>query len=291
MSVRTSWRISIAISIAIAIAIVSCVILSAKRRVICVGGGYLIHMFGAYFGLTVTIFLTSNASRSHPDNTSCYSSDLFAMIGTLFLWICWPSFNAAVAAEGQHQSRAFINTFLSLTAATATSFVMSRFVGEQRFEMVHIQNSTLAGGVAMGAVADLNLYPAVVIGVGAIAGIVSVLGYRFLTPFMNNYLHCQVRCHSSQLQSTFIHSYILPLKRACDPNATPPIITSAAGYLRHPQSTRNAVDHSRVGRHLQYAGHQPARGRLAVPARNQPTWLSGCRHGRDTRYVIASQAL
>jgi ammonium transporter Rh len=166
-----------------------------------VGGGFYIHMFGCYFGLTVTLFLTSNNSRSHPDNTSCYSSDLFAMIGTLFLWVCWPSFNCAIAQEGAPQLRAYVNTFLSLTASTAATFVFSRLVGEQRFEMVHIQNSTLAGGVAMGIASDMDLYPATAIGVGFITGTISVLGYRFLTPFMNNYLHCQVcaRCATQLL--------------------------------------------------------------------------------------------
>ena len=46
---------------------------------------------------------------------------------------------------------------------------------------VHVQNATLAGGVAVGAVADAVLYPwgAVLIGLGS--GLVSVLGYRFLS--------------------------------------------------------------------------------------------------------------
>ena len=45
----------------------------------------------------------------------------------------------------------------------------------------HIQNATLAGGVAVGSVADMVIQPwgAILIGVGS--GIISVLGYRFLT--------------------------------------------------------------------------------------------------------------
>ena len=44
-----------------------------------------------------------------------------------------------------------------------------------------MQNATLAGGVAVGAVADTVLYPwgALLVGLGS--GIVSVLGYRFIT--------------------------------------------------------------------------------------------------------------
>lgn len=46
-----------------------------------------------------------------------YTSDVFAMIGTLFLWIYWPSFNS-VLADGTGQERAILNTYLSLAAAT-----------------------------------------------------------------------------------------------------------------------------------------------------------------------------
>ena len=41
-----------------------------------------------------------------------YTSDIFAMIGTLFLWIFWPSFNSALVDDGD-QERAIINTYLA----------------------------------------------------------------------------------------------------------------------------------------------------------------------------------
>ena len=46
---------------------------------------------------------------------------------------------------------------------------------------VHIQNATLAGGVAVGSCADLNILPLGAMIIGSIAGIVSVAGFKYLT--------------------------------------------------------------------------------------------------------------
>lgn len=51
------------------------------------------------------------------DEGASYNSDIFAMVGTLFLWLFWPSFNSALL-DGADQERAIINTYLSLAAAT-----------------------------------------------------------------------------------------------------------------------------------------------------------------------------
>lgn len=158
-----------------------------------VGGGMVIHVFGCYFGLAVTWFLTSRHTRGHEDNTSCYSSDIFALIGTIFLWIMWPSFNAAIAFSGAQRLNAIVNTFLSLCASVAASFVFSRLL-ENKFEVVHIQNATITGGVVMGVAAHLEMYPAGALGCGWLAGTVSVLGYVYLAPVLNNKFGIQDIC-------------------------------------------------------------------------------------------------
>lgn len=77
-----------------------------------------------------------------------YTSDTFAMIGTLFLWIFWPSFNSALV-DGPEQERAILHTYLSLAACTVTAIIVSALVSkDNKLEMAHIQNATLAGGVA-----------------------------------------------------------------------------------------------------------------------------------------------
>ena len=51
--------------------------------------------------------------------------------------------------------------------------------------MVHIQNATLAGGVAVGAVADMAIEPFGAMIIGTVAGILSTLGFQYLTPKLN----------------------------------------------------------------------------------------------------------
>lgn len=72
---------------------------------------------------------------------------------------------------------------ISLSFSLAvTTFVVSALVShENKLDMVHVQNSTLAGGVAVGTVCNLLLGAHGAVLIGIIAGTVSVLGYRYLT--------------------------------------------------------------------------------------------------------------
>ena len=79
---------------------------------------------------------------------SVYHSDLFAMIGTLFLFCFWPSFNAGVAASGDARLRAIVNTYISIASSVLMTYICScLFNKEKKLDMVHVQNATLAGGV------------------------------------------------------------------------------------------------------------------------------------------------
>ncbi|CAJ0568302.1 unnamed protein product, partial [Mesorhabditis spiculigera] len=64
----------------------------------------------------------------------------------------------------------------------------------RKFDMVTIANSTLAGGVAIGTIANVILEPVYAILIGFIAGIVSVLGYKFLTPFLTERIGLHDTC-------------------------------------------------------------------------------------------------
>jgi ammonium transporter Rh len=151
------------------------------------GGSIFVHTFGAYFGLGCSWAMTRNAPSEKDKkgkNGATKTSDMFAMIGTLFLWMFWPSFNGALAATEQ-QHRVVINTVLALTASCVMAFVAdSLFRKHNKFDMVSIQNATLAGGVAVGSSSDLVIDPWGALLVGAVAGFVSVYGYVFIQPVL-----------------------------------------------------------------------------------------------------------
>ncbi|XP_059163934.1 ammonium transporter Rh type A-like isoform X2 [Physella acuta] len=160
-----------------------------------IGESMFIHMFGAYFGLAVARVLYSSDVEKSSKEGSVYHSDIFAMIGTVFLWIFWPSFNGGFADDQQQKDRAYLNTFFSLCAATAVTFAISSLVDKEgKFNMVHVQNSTLAGGVAVGASAQMPMHPFGAMIFGSVAGLISVLGYRYLTPLMRKYLKIHDTC-------------------------------------------------------------------------------------------------
>lgn len=148
------------------------------------GGSMFVHAFGAYFGIAASWVLGKPCTDRH-DKSSTYWSDLTATIGTIFLWIYWPSFNSALA-PGNSQERVIINTVLALTGSAITTFLASLWLGNGKLSMDHFQNATLAGGVAVGSSADLVIGPHGAIIVGGVAGIVSVLGFRFISPFLQH---------------------------------------------------------------------------------------------------------
>lgn len=159
-----------------------------------VGGSMGIHAFGAYFGLAATLFLSQRGTGSeHIRNTSAYLNDVTSMIGTIFLWIFWPSFNAAVAFDGLRYV-AIVNTVVSLLGACITTFFMSALL-EGKLNMVHIQNATLAGGVAVGSSADLvGTSPGGALLIGTCAAILSVVGFTYISPALEKCIGLKDTC-------------------------------------------------------------------------------------------------
>ena len=73
-------------------------ILSEIFMVADIGGSMVIHTFGAFFGLSVALFYSCDAAIADKMKMGVgnYLSDLVSMIGTLFLFCYWPSFNGAM---------------------------------------------------------------------------------------------------------------------------------------------------------------------------------------------------
>jgi ammonium transporter Rh len=149
------------------------------------GGTYIDHMFGAYFGLACAWVL--GKPKSEPVGGQI--PDLFSLVGTLFLWIYWPSFVAgADAPNSVSQQNAIVATILALASSTVTAFICSSWLNEKsQFRAVDIQNATLAGGVSIGCVANMRIYPVGALVVGIVAGAVSTYGFNKIQPMLENW--------------------------------------------------------------------------------------------------------
>ncbi|XP_008071259.1 blood group Rh(CE) polypeptide isoform X1 [Carlito syrichta] len=149
-----------------------------------------IHVFAAYFGLMVAWCL----SRPLPKGTkekdkTATSPSLFAMLGTLFLWMFWPSFNSALLDNEKERKNAVFNTYYALAVSAVTATSVSALTHPQgKINMTHIHNAILAGGVAVGASCHLILWPFLAMVLGLVAGLISIGGAKCLPVCFNHVL-------------------------------------------------------------------------------------------------------
>lgn len=154
-------------------------------------GSVVIHAFGAYFGLGMSVVLTTMYQRSQPIESDA-TSDRFAMLGSVVLWLFWPSFATALVPLEQ-MPQTVVNTLLALSGATIATYFVSTLVNKGKTSMVDMANAALAGGVAIGSVCDI-VNPTGAFAIGLLAGSISVLGYRFLLPVLEARLKLYDTC-------------------------------------------------------------------------------------------------
>jgi ammonium transporter Rh len=142
-------------------------------------GSIIIHAFGAYFGLGLAVALTARKQREI-EIPSDATSNSFSMIGSMVLWLFWPSFCCAVVPPEQFAATA-VNTVLALCGATAATFIFSSMFNKGKVVIADMANAALAGGVAIGATCNIVSAP-LAFGIGAIAGALCVFGAAVVQP-------------------------------------------------------------------------------------------------------------
>ncbi len=148
------------------------------------GGSVVIHAFGAYFGLGVvanTYFKFKDKAGSEVDKTS----NQFCLIGSMILWIFWPSFTSALVAP-QEVPLTAINTVFALCGATLATYVFTRLI-RGKIEVEDIANAALAGGVAIGSTCNM-VTPGYAMLIGVAAGALSTAGYAILAPKVEKWI-------------------------------------------------------------------------------------------------------
>ena len=140
------------------------------------GGSIVIHAFGAIFGISAAIFLSTKKQREIPVQADA-TSDRFSLLGSMVLWVFWPSFCAALVPN-EAIPATVVNVFLALCGSTLATYIASVKI-RGKISPADIANAALAGGVAIGSTCDYaNHFEAMIIGI--IAGTISTIGFAIL---------------------------------------------------------------------------------------------------------------
>ncbi len=170
-------------------------ILIDNFKVFDIGGSMVIHTFGAFFGLSATFFYQPKAAIADVRGLgkSNYLSDLVSMVGTMFLFSFWPSFNGALG-QGASMHRAVINTYLAITSSVIASIIGAKMTHGGKLNMEIILNASLAGGVAVGSAADIIVMPFGAMLAGFVVGLVSSFGFAKLSGFLREKINLHDTC-------------------------------------------------------------------------------------------------
>ncbi len=159
------------------------------------GGSIVIHAFGALFGLGVAISMTTARDRGAAV-ASDFTSDRFSLLGSMVLWVFWPSFCAALVPAESVPATA-MNVIIALCGSTLLTYAAT-VVLRRGINAADIANATLAGGVAIGSTCDRVSLPVAFL-IGAVAGLASTFGFAVVQDRLQKGLRLVDTCGVSNL--------------------------------------------------------------------------------------------
>lgn len=159
------------------------------------GGSIIIHAFGALFGLGAAVSMTTLKDRD-VRIASDFVSDRFSLLGSMVLWVFWPSFCSALVVPELVPATA-MNVVMALCGSTLLTYFATVTL-RRGICAADIANATLAGGVAIGSTcASVSLLAAFAI--GAVAGLVSTFGFAVIQGRLQKRLRLVDTCGVSNL--------------------------------------------------------------------------------------------
>jgi ammonium transporter Rh len=144
--------------------------------VIDTGGSIVIHAFGAIFGVFAAVSLTTKQELQKPIEADA-TSDRYSMLGSMALWVFWPSFCAALVPQPQVPNTV-VNVIIALCGSTIATYLMTLAI-RKKISLADIANAALAGGVAIGSTCAIANHTQAGI-IGVMAGIISTVGFALI---------------------------------------------------------------------------------------------------------------
>ncbi|NOQ25044.1 MAG: ammonium transporter [Bacteroidales bacterium] len=140
------------------------------------GGSIVIHAYGALFGLAVALSMTTKEELEKPIEADA-TSDRYSILGSMVLWVFWPSFCAALVPV-EAIPHTVVNVFLALCGSTLITYVLSITI-RGKINIADIANAALAGGVAIGSTCDHASHPTAML-IGVLAGSIATIGFTII---------------------------------------------------------------------------------------------------------------
>jgi ammonium transporter Rh len=159
------------------------------------GGSIVIHAFGALFGIGASLSLTRKNEIDTPVESDA-TSDRYSMLGSLVLWLFWPSFCAALVPV-EAIPHTVINVFFALCGSTLATYLLSVAI-RGKISIADIANAALAGGVAIGSTCDKAGHGSAII-IGVLAGAISTVGFALVSERQKKLLKAVDTCGVTNL--------------------------------------------------------------------------------------------
>ncbi|XP_028251059.1 rh blood group, D antigen [Parambassis ranga] len=156
----------------------------------------MLHIFGAFFGFMVTWILYREGSEQKFEKEKFdRKTGLFSMLGTVFLWMFWPSFNSVLVDDPQRKLGVVCSTYLALAVTAVTAAAVSVLCSPKgRLNLIHMLSCIHAGGVAVGVAMSVVHYPWEAMIIGFAAALISTFGFHYLKIHMLLAFQCHDTC-------------------------------------------------------------------------------------------------
>lgn len=137
-------------------------------------------VFASYFGLAASlVYGPAHEMVAMHGATTSYHMELLAFLGNLILWVNWPGFIGTNLPMGSAPQRvAMMNAVLALLGSSVVAFALTTMPTKRLYTSLGL--ASLAGGVAISAVADFKVRPGGAVLIGAVAAGLSCLCFKGL---------------------------------------------------------------------------------------------------------------
>lgn len=152
------------------------------------GRGLMVNIFGSIFGLSASFFYSLREARNHPLQTQSYQSSTYAMIGTLLLWVSWPSMNSILATSVEAKSNAYTNTVVALLGSASAAFFTSMTLNSGSLHIASSLIASITGGIAVSIISGKLEYYGCSLILGVFTGTISCAAIEKLTQIIDQKL-------------------------------------------------------------------------------------------------------